>query len=129
MLDAPAVIRTYLAGQSGLTALCADRIWAEAVVPPPGYLPTDGGALTFRIRGGGADYSRAVINPSVQFKCYGDGLEGAQAVYRALYEALDGGVGISIKATAIDILGQSQTDEDTGWPFVLTFGSFWLNAR
>lgn len=129
MIDTPATIRTFLSEQAALTALTGERIWAEMNVPPPGYKPTDGGALTFRIRGGGPDYSRSVLNPSVQFKCYGNGIEGAQAVYRALYEVMDNGAGLNIKSTLIDILGQSQADQETGWPFVLTFGSFWLNAR
>jgi hypothetical protein len=128
MIDAPAAIFVWTTAYTPLTALTGDRVWSEMNNPPPGYKPTAGPALTFRIRGGAPDYSRSHLNPSVQFKCYGLDAGQANELYRVLYDRFELGGGYGIKAANVDVLGQTLNDQDTDWFFVLMFGSFWLNA-
>jgi hypothetical protein len=135
MIDTATVIRDYLLADTALVALVGERIWAERVVPPPGYTPSVGPSIVFRTRGGQVLAQGSVVAPSVQFKCYG-GASGsapaelnANAVYRALYDAIerDGG-GHGVKSCTVEVLGQTLSEPDTGWIFVLTFASFWMNA-
>lgn len=126
MIDAPAVIRTYLLTQMALTTLTSTRVWSERSTPVAGYKPADGGAVAFKIRGGTTIYSGQAASPSVQFKCYGADELTANAVYRGLFDALNNKQGSGVKAAYIDVLGQSLTEPDTGWPFVLTFYTVWL---
>lgn len=135
MIDAPAVIRSFLLAQSPIFAMTGNRIWADASVPGTGYTPSQGAAIVFRIRGGIHTANGSVIAPSVQFKFYGSvvvvnnvAVNRAGALYRAWYDVMRNGGGSGVKNCDVDVLGQSLEDEDTGWEFVLAFGSFWLNA-
>lgn len=130
MIDVPAIIHDYLSAQSAITTLTSTRIWAENEVTQTGYKPDDGGAIVFRIRGGrGAD----MLNPSVQFKCYGVTPVTANAVYRALFDALHetraNGYGISYAEN--EVLGQTLREPEMGpsggWIFNLSYFRFWLN--
>jgi len=135
MIDSGAAIRNYLLDNAALAALVGTRIYAERVTPPPGYTPSAGGCVVFRNRGGQVLAQGSVIAPSVQFKCYaGPSTDtpaevNANAVYRALYDAIerDGG-GNGVKSCTVEVLGQTLAEPDTGWVFVLTFASFWLDA-
>lgn len=135
MIDAATVIRDYLLADSALATLVGSRVYAERVTPPPGYTPADGGCVVFRARGGQVLAQGSVIAPSVQFKCYAGATENtpaeinANAVYRALYDAIerDGG-GNGVKSCTVEVLGQTLSEPDTGWTFVLTFASFFLGA-
>ena len=134
MIDTASVIRDYLLSDTALAALVGERIWAERVVPPAGYTPSVGPSIVFRNRGGQVLAQGSVVAPSVQFKCYApaDSLPAevnANAVYRALYDAIerDGG-GYGVKSCTVEVLGQTLSEPDTGWIFVLTFASFWMNA-
>ncbi len=126
MIDVPLAIRTYLVAQPSLTALTGQRIWAERAVPPAGYVPAQGGAIAYRLRGGNVTYE-TLINPSVQFKCYGADEAVAQSVYRALVDVLHEPTGNRVfKQSLCEVLGQTLDEPDTGWVFVLTFFRFWL---
>ncbi len=133
MIDAAVVIQTYLLANAPLVTLVGTRIYPERNVPPPGYKPSDGGCVVFRARGGQALAQGSVLAPSVQFKCYGMDEPTANAVYRALYDAIERNDGLSgggngVKSCTIEALGQTLSEPDTGWLFVLTFASFWLGA-
>ncbi len=122
MIDAPKIIRDYLAAQAGLTALTGTRIYAEVDTPPtPGYTPDDGGAVCFKIRGGSVDYTAAILKASVQFKCYGATEVAANQVYRALHDALDEAAAGTFKSAIQENLGQTLQEPDTGWYFTLVF--------
>lgn len=126
MIDAPAVIRSYLVTQTALTTLTGQRIWPERSRPIAGYKPADGGAIAFKIRGGQLLYSGQAASPSVQFKCYAADELGANAVYRALFDALNNKHGSGIKSAYAETLGQTLTEPETEWPFVLAFYTVWL---
>lgn len=141
MNDAATAIRNYLLADSALAALVGTRIYAERTVPPPdAYSPADGPCVVFRARGGRILAQGSVMAPSVQIKCYGGAGTSttpsemsANAVYRALYDAIERGDGFSgggngVKSCAMEVLGQTLSEPDTGWVFVLTFASFWLAA-
>jgi len=135
MIDAGQVIRDYLLGDGALAALVGTRVYAERVVPPPDYAPSAGPCVVFRSRGGQVLAQGSVLAPSVQFKCYSGATDNpppevvANTVYRALYDAIerDGG-GRGVKSCAVEVLGQTLAEPDTGWTFVLTFASFWMSA-
>jgi len=128
MIDSNKAIRVYLLTQTALTALVSTRIYNPAL--PAGYtLP----AIAYQIRGGNSDpYIPGIIEPSVQFKCYDDDPVGARAVYRALYDALQGIQDITVgsyKILSSREEGQGQDLIDPDVPhlyYVLTFFSIML---
>lgn len=126
MIDAGAAIRTSLLTQTTLTSVISTRLWAERVTPLEGYVPAQGGAIAFRIRGGGTMYHNGLISPSVQFKCYGIDEKTANTVYRALFDTLHDKAFSSIRAAQCEVLGQTAQEPDTQWPYVLTFFTIWL---
>lgn len=121
MIDANAKIREFLVADVPLVNLCGTRIYAGRDVPPEGYNPADGDAITFKIRGGSPDYDDALLSPSVQFKCYGATELAAMACYRALYDALHNGTGATVLHGESEILGQALEEPDTQWTFVLAY--------
>ena len=125
MIDIPDAIRDYLIAQSSLTALTAGRIWAERVTPVAGYVPAAGGAIAFITRGGAPEYS-GMLNPRVQFKCYGATEAAAAAVYRTLYDVLHDAKDGVIQSAQCEALGQMLTEQEPTppWPFVLTYFRF-----
>lgn len=121
MIDVNAVIRSYLITSTDLLALVGSRVYAGRDVPPPGYTPGDGDCVTFRVRGGSPDYDDALLNPSVQIKCYSTSELGAWTLYRTLYDHLHNGRGASILHAESETLGQLLEEPDTEWVFVLAF--------
>lgn len=125
MIDVPGSIVAYLSEQPTLTALTGERIWGERLFPVPGYKPADGGAIVFATRGGTLDYAN-VLNPRIQFKCYGITPLAANAVYRALYDVLHEAKTGTFAQALCETLGQPLQDERTEWFFVLTYYRFWF---
>lgn len=124
MIDTAEVIRGFLIIQPQVTALTAQRIWAERDTPPEGYVISDGPAICFKRRGGGVDYESVVLRPSIQFKVYGRTELEANQVYRALFDVLArAGTGV-ILAAELETLGQTLYEPETGWPYVLVFFKF-----
>lgn len=133
MVDVSAALRTHLLANTALYALTGVRIWAETDTPMVGYTPADGGAVCFRVRGGQPEYSDLLLQPSFQFKCYGATAVTANAVYRALYAALQNTrAGSTVRWAQCEVLGQTlQEPETTGgapWWFVLTFFQVYIAA-
>ena len=128
MIDAGDAIRDHLLANTALYALVGTRVYAERDVPPPGYQPvTDGACVCVKARGGVPNYTDALLEPSVQAKCYGTDETTANAVYRALYGALhNSGSGV-VRWSQCEVLGQTLTERDTGWPFVLSFHKLWID--
>lgn len=126
MIDSNVVIRTALLANAPLVALTGQRIWPGRSQPIAGYQPADGGAIAFRVRGGGVTYNTALQFPSVQFKCWAVDMVRAQAVYRALFDALRYPT-LGIRSAEVEALGQA-AEEENGWPFVLTFYTIWLKV-
>ncbi len=77
-------------------------------------------------RGGTSRGKTPQVNPSYQFKCYGGTSShgDAETVYRALWDRLAGkemqmtASGMILQAEE-EVMGQTLTDPDSGWPFVL----------
>ena len=133
MTDVSAALRTHLLANAALYALTGARIWAETDSPPAGYTPAEGGAVCFKVRGGQPEYSDLLLYPSVQFKCYGATSLAANAVYRAVYTALQNTrAGGTVRWAQCEVLGQTlQEPESTGgapWWFVLTFFQVYVAA-
>lgn len=121
MVDVHAAILAFLEDDATLVAAAPGGIFAARDVPPPGYKPDDGAAITFRVRGGTPDYDDATLMPSVQFKCYGASELAAWTCYRTLYDTLHNGVSATIARGISEVLGQPLEEPDTDWPFVLAF--------
>ena len=127
MNDVPAAIYTYVQSKTGITTLTGTRIWFEVDTPRTGYVPSQGPALVFRIRGGTSDYSASIVNASVQFRCYGRDEEQANQLYRACFDAFQiVSAGLHIVSHSVETLGTTLEDPATGWVFVLFFVSFWI---
>lgn len=84
--DTNSIIREYLVNQPTLTAEVGTRIYCPRL-PENTILP----AISFFTRGGiSTPYIPGIINPSVQFDCWGNDPIEARQVYRALYDNLQG---------------------------------------
>lgn len=123
MIDAPKVLLDFLLDQADLTDIVGARIWAEMDVPPQAahYKPSDGGAIVFKRSGGNLDYSRVLLSPRWQFKCYGETTVVANTVYRKLVDVLDDRSGPGFYKAMLDVDGQTLTEPSTGWIFTLCF--------
>jgi hypothetical protein len=126
MIDAHTTIRAFLLTNAPLVALVGTRLYAGRDVPPVGYKPLDGPCITFKVRGGGPDYEDALLNPSVQFKCYDDTETECYALYRALYAAVQNGTSATVLHAETETLGQVLSEPDTGWYFTLAYFKFML---
>lgn len=123
MLDTNAVIKSYLATDTALTALVGTRIYCPRL-PENATLP----AIGFFTRGGtSTPYIPGMPVPSVQFDCWADDPIEAREVYRALYDALQGIQNVSVGSNYIlsaieEVQGQDLVDTDIqGYYRVLTF--------
>jgi hypothetical protein len=123
--DVEAVVRAFLAGQAGVVALTAERIWADVDLPPD-YRPSCGAALLFSRRGGPLSFSRKVLVPSLQFRSYGVDDVQSRALDQALFESLDDVQAGLIKRARLDVQGQLIKDPRTGWYNVLSFYTLWI---
>lgn len=121
MIDPHTVIRDYLLLDADLVGLVGNRVYAGRDVPPVGYAPGDGPCVTFRVRGGEPDYDDALLNPSVQFKCYAPDEPSSYEVYRALYDHLHNGQAAGIAHAESEVLGQLLEEPETDWHFVLAY--------
>lgn len=88
--DVNAVLRTYLVANAGLITLVGTplpvRIYCPRL-PENAVLP----AVGFFVRGGtSTPYIPNIPTPSFQFDCWGRSVIEARAVYRAVYDALQG---------------------------------------
>jgi hypothetical protein len=126
LIDSNAVIRSYLAANTGLIALVGARIYSPRL-PENCTLP----ALGFFTRGGvNNPHIEPLLLPSKQFDCWGSSPIIARQVYRALYDALQGIQNIKVTIAGTDyyilsaieeVQGQDLQDEIQGYFRVLTF--------
>lgn len=129
MIDPYAKLMTLLEADTALVTLCGSRIYAGRDVPPKGYTPDDGSAITFRIRGGiGFDLEDAILTPSFQFKTYGATELGAMTCYRTLVDALHNGYSADVQRGIQESVGQLLEESGTEWPFVLVYFTAWIRA-
>lgn len=122
MKDELLAIRNHLLSKPVLAALVDTHVFAGRNVPPPGYSLRDSGpCITFKVRGGLTDYEDALLEPSIQFKCYAETELLAQEVYRALFDALQTAHGAYLLHAQLEQAGQQLEEPETQWPFILTF--------
>jgi len=121
MVDVTLEVRTVLAADAGVAALTGSRIYGERDVPPPGYKPSDGGAICVKVRGGSLDYASAWVGASMQMKCYGEDEVAANDVYLATVDALHDYRSWPLRHAAVEVAGQTLEEPGSLWPFVLCF--------
>jgi len=125
MINAPAAILATLQAAPAVTNLTTTaRIWAEHNEPPKGYAIADGPCITFKTRGGGADYSDVLLEPSVQVLCIAATVADTHELYRAIYDALQNAHNGTIKWVRNETLGQTISMQGTGWPANLSYWRF-----
>jgi len=135
VIDAAKAIRDHLLAKSGVITLVGSRIYAETDVLPAGYKPSDGACICFQIRGGAVDLGSKVLLPSVQFTCWAPASTTQRAevqcnaVYRALFDALESGTGSTVRHSHLETLGTTLWHPDSGWPFVLCAFRMMLNNQ
>ncbi len=112
--DTNAIIREHLANDTALTALVGARIYCP-LLPENADLP----AVGFFTRGGTSNpYIPDMPAPSVQFDCWAVSSIGARAVYRALYDALQGIQNTTVTVDGTDYLILSAIEEVQGQDLV-----------
>lgn len=127
MIDGPAAIRAMLVADATVLSTATGGIYAERDVPPEGYSPaTSGPAVVFRTRGGRPDYEADMILPSVQIKTYGKDEVEANALYRAVYDAIHHRRRGNVAWAEVETIGTTLREPEVLWPFVLFFASFTL---
>ena len=86
MEDTNTILRTYMAADATLIAAVGAKIYCPRL-PHNASIP----AIAFKRRGGECNpHIPPIVDPSYQFICYGKDAEAAEAVYIALYDALQG---------------------------------------
>lgn len=128
MIDILAQIRSHLLTVSDVTNLVVDRIYAATTHDnlPPGYTPQGtGAAIAFNIRGGASDYTSVILDPSVQFQCFGATEQLAYQLDGVLHDALHDQKTQYFKIARREVLGTLlYTPPPTLWPYVLSFFEF-----
>lgn len=126
MIDTNSVLVEWLkTTATSLYTLVSTRVYCSSL--PPGFTNSQA-ALEVMRRGGRSKLEHAEHAASFQIKCFGgtSSHAEAEAVYRALYDRLQNKSGVdvtsgNIMASEEETIGQSLTDPDTKWPFVLSF--------
>lgn len=125
MIDAPAVLRAFLVADAPLVALTNTRIWAEATYPPSSasYKPATGAAIAFKSAGGpGLQAADTILAVRWQFKLYGPDEYAIRNAYQALVTRLHNVRGRGgILTSSLEVPGTMLTEQDTEWPFMLTY--------
>jgi hypothetical protein len=129
MIDAPVVLRGFLAAQTPVSTMTGSRIWEERLYPAKGYVPAHGPAICFRSRGGRLDYSRALLTSSWIFKCYGQDEGEANALYRALVDVLDDAKTGGMDSALLEIAGQTFQEPLLDWTYVQCFFTTIMQAQ
>ena len=140
--DTNSIIYQYLINQTALTDVVSTRIYCPRL-PENTTLP----ALGYFTRGGtSTPYIPGIVEPSVQFDCWGATPIVARQVYRALYDVLQGiqnqvmpvlfplifpiSFNYSIMSAIEEVQGQDLQDVDIPTMFrVLTFFSMMIRAE
>ena len=133
--DTNSIIRAFLVDQTVLTAVVATRIHCPNL-PQDETLP----ALGFlTVTGLSNPYIPGIVNPTVQFDCWGESPIAAREVYRAVYDVLQGiqnqtvtvdGTDYSIMSAIEELQGQDLQDVDIpNYYRVLTTFYFMIRAE
>ena len=121
MRDVAKTVRDYLLTVGGVTALAGTRIYAERTYPPRGWTASSGSTIVFKQRGGDLPYHAQQLNASLMFKCYGSTEVTANALYQALFEAMQDAVSNHLLSSQCEVLGQTLEEPSLDWVFVLTY--------
>lgn len=95
--------------------------------PPADWKPSEKPLLLFKIRGGDPTLEGDHWKVSFQFQIYGESEQEAFAHYRQLHNALQNSRPGGGYCRA-EFIGESLTDPETHWPFVLAFFQTWIRA-
>lgn len=124
MIDTNTELRTWLLTQSTIADEVSTRIYWPQL--PERYDYDNRKAIAFFCRGGSNHNEIPLLEPSIQFKCFGATSVEAREVYRALYDTLydvDASTDNAyILSATEETAGQDLRDqEDENSFFVLTF--------
>jgi hypothetical protein len=121
MRDALKPVRDMLLAHQPLVDLVGQRVYCHRDNPPEGYAVTTGPCVCLKTRGGDIDATDELLVLSVQIKCIGRSEVEANAVYRALFQALHGRQAAIVRWAMCEVLGQTLIEPETKWVVVLTY--------
>lgn len=123
MVDPFAAIITFMSTPA-VTAVVSDRIWPGPDLPN-GYTPDAGPAILFVVRGGGFDYTRRILKPSLYVRMYGTDDETCIDLWRVCCDAwMDRGDGVTRCKPDSTAMPRLLRMQDTQWLFALSGWTF-----
>jgi len=130
MIDVPALLIEWLNTSNKLDSLIDGRIYGVRLPVDLVGSPTIKKTVVLACRGGrGNPFATNLIQPSVQFSCYGETSVEAWKVYRALHDFLWPKQNLWVGEAWLqwsheEVGAQDVVDQRGNWPFVLTFWRF-----
>lgn len=120
-VDETKAVLDFLMAQSALTALTATRIWADVNEPPPDYKPSVGIGICFKVRGGVDSDPSVLMDPSFQFKVYGDSEVKCRQGARILHDNFQEKANKDILTVRREALPVTLKEPDVDWTYCLVF--------
>jgi len=112
------VVIDFLEAQTPLSTF---KFWGDVDTPPSTYVPDDGIGVCLKVRGGVDDDSRAVFDPSFQFKIYAKNEVLARGAARTLHDNFEGKANKDITAVRREILPVTLKDPESQWTYALVY--------
>ncbi len=127
MVDVEAIIRAWLVSLEGVRAEFGSRVYTGRYLPAR-YKPADGPAALFAVRGGRQDYSSKVLEPSVQFRLYGETEAKAREAQKELYDAINDQQARQICYARMEegTMPVLLTEPGSDWPYVAMYFKFFI---
>lgn len=116
-VDATAVALARL--DSNLVTAVASRIYGGDT-PPIEYVPSLGGAVCLRSRGGPTRNDN-LLDVSIQVKCYGPTAVDAWQTYQLTYSALHEKSSSQVTFSRSQVIGQALQEPGTGRDYILAY--------
>ena len=125
MVDPFAAIITFMSTPD-VAAIVANRVWPGPDLPE-GYTPDAGPAILFVVRGGGFDYTRRILNPSLYVRMYGKDDATCIDLWRVCCEAwMDRGNGVTRIRPDSTAMPRLLRTQETQWLFALSGWTFYI---
>jgi len=119
MVDPIAAIITAMSTPT-VTALVSNRVWVGPDLPQ-GYTPDTGPAILCVIRGGGFDYTRTILSPSLYVQLYGTDEGVCIDLWRTCCDAwMDRGNGVTRLRPDSSAMPRLLRTQTTLWLFALS---------
>jgi hypothetical protein len=119
--DETKIVLDFLEDQAPILTTFSTRIWGDAEQPKAGYVPANGPAICFKVRGGRDGDPGVLLDPSFQFKIYGNSEVIARGAARTLHDNFEAFANKDILAVRRETLPVTLQEPETDWIYCLTF--------